>query len=120
MKSGYKFEAKRRPNGQARKYQGAYDNAKWCAKERGIDWQFTYETWEAWWGEDIINRGPKKGQLVMARNGDQGPYHPDNVRKKTASENCSEGQLGKPKSPEQIAKYRESRWGIKEIECLTK
>jgi len=56
----------------------------------------------------------------MARNGDQGPYHPDNVRKKTASENCSEGQLGKPKSPEQIAKYRESRWGIKEIECLTK
>jgi hypothetical protein len=42
----------------------------------------------------------------MARNGDKGPYHPDNVHKKTASENCREGQVGKPKSEEQKEKWR--------------
>ena len=93
MKSGYKFEAKRSPNGQARKYQGQYDNAKWCAKERGIEWQFTYDTWIEWWGEDFANRGPRKGQLVMARNRDIGPYHPDNVHKTTSTENHQERKV---------------------------
>jgi hypothetical protein len=106
VRSGYKFEAKRSPNGHARKYQCQYDNAKHCAKQRGIDWQFTYDTWTAWWGEDIIRRGPYKGQLVMARHNDVGPYHPDNVRKASCQENGREGQLGKPKSIEQIEKYK--------------
>ena len=106
MRSGYKFESKRSPNGHARKFQCQYDNAKWCAKERNIEWQFTYDAWIEWWGEDIINRGPYKGQLVMARTGDTGPYHPDNVYKSTTSDNCRLPQLGRPKSHEQIAKYK--------------
>lgn len=93
MKSGYKFESKRSPNGQARKYQGQYDNAKWCAKERGIDWKFTYDTWIEWWGEDFALRGCRSNQLVMARNGDTGPYHPDNVHKVTARENHKERMI---------------------------
>ena len=110
----------RAPRGQARLYQGAYDNAKYCARERGIEWQFTYDTWTEWWGQDIQNRGPYRHQLVMARNGDQGPYHPVNVHKKTASENCREGQLGKPKSEQQIAKYKQSAWAQrgKEMEMI--
>lgn len=92
-----------------RQYHYQYHNARYCAKERGIDWQFTYDTWIEWWGDDIVNRGPYKGQLVMARNGDIGPYHPDNVHKKTASENCREGQLGKPKSAEHIAKVKATK-----------
>ena len=109
---------RRAPRGQARLYQGPYDNAKNCARERGIDWQFTYETWCAWWGEDINRRGPYRHQLVMARNGDTGPYHPDNVHKKSASDNCREGQLVKPKSSTQIEKYKQSAWarrGQKEL-----
>jgi hypothetical protein len=95
MRSGYKFESKRSPNGQARKYQMQYDNAKYHARHvRGIEWQFTYDTWVSWWGEDITNRGPFRGQLVMARHNDTGPYHPNNVSKKTCSENCSEGNKG--------------------------
>jgi hypothetical protein len=91
MRSGYKFEAKRSPNGHARKYQTQYDNAKYHAIHiRNIDWQFTYDTWVEWWGEDITKRGPYKGQLVMARNGDIGPYHPDNVHKVTSTENHKE------------------------------
>ena len=95
MRSGYKFESRRNPNGQARKYQTQYDNAKYHAIHiRNIEWKFTYDSWVAWWGDDIANRGPRKGQLVMARYKDQGPYHPDNVRKATAEENCGEGSRG--------------------------
>jgi hypothetical protein len=100
---------KKAPNGQARKYQSQYDNAKHCAKQRNIDWQFTYDEWIAWWGNDIINRGPRKGQLVMARNKDTGPYHPTNVRKATCSENCSEGNIGKVDTQTRVEKYRLSR-----------
>jgi len=92
-----------------RPYHYQYHNARYCAKERNIDWQFTYDTWVEWWGDDIVNRGPYKGQLVMARNGDVGPYHPGNVHKKTASENCREGQLGKSKSSQAILKQVETK-----------
>ena len=82
---------KRNPRGQPKQYYNQYYNAYQCAKQRGIDWQFTYDTWINWWGNDIVNRGPYSGQLVMARTRDQGPYHPDNVRKATCNENLSEG-----------------------------
>jgi hypothetical protein len=67
-----------------------YNRQRYDAKIRGIDWQFTFESWINWWGEDIALRGNKTGQLVMARNGDTGPYHPDNVRKITCNQNHSE------------------------------
>jgi hypothetical protein len=80
----------RNPRGQAKQYYVQYANARRCAKERNIEWQFTYDTWIEWWGTDIANRGCRKGQLVMARNGDIGPYHPDNVRKTTCNDNYKE------------------------------
>ena len=78
---------------------------------RNIEWQFTFESWLAWWGDDIVNRGRKTGQLVMARNGDIGPYHPDNVRKATCGENCSEGNSGKMISIETRKKISQSSQG---------
>jgi hypothetical protein len=102
---------RRAPRGQARLYQTQYDNARYHAIHiRNIEWQFTYDTWVEWWGEDINKRGPYKGQLVMARNGDVGPYAPDNVRKATCTENCSEANKGKVKTPEHIAKFKMSAW----------
>lgn len=71
-----------------------YNSQKCAAKKRGIEWYFTFDTWLAWWGNDIINRGRRKGQLVMARKGDQGPYHPDNVYKATTKENQNEWRCG--------------------------
>jgi hypothetical protein len=60
------------------------------AAARGIDWQFTYDEWVAWWGDDIKYRGNTKNNLVMARYGDTGPYHPDNVYKAKMYENTAE------------------------------
>jgi len=92
-------------------YKNKYSTQKAYAKQRGIDWQFTYDEWIAWWGDDIINRGPKKGQLVMARNGDTGPYHPSNVRKATCAENNIEAHQGKKASNETKEKMSKSRVG---------
>lgn len=84
-----------------------YGNAVRCAKEREIDWLFTFDSWIAWWGDDITKRGPRANDLCMARHGDIGPYHPDNVRKATVSENikemrshCQNPRLGKKQSLE--------------------
>lgn len=84
-----KFKEPRNKKGNPKKYYNQYYNAYTCAKQRGIEWHFTYESWIEWWGDDIVKRGPYKGQLVMARNNDIGPYHPDNVYKSTSSDNCS-------------------------------
>lgn len=63
---------------------------KTSAKNRNIDWQFTFKEWSDWWGNDIQYRGCKKGQLVMARKGDTGPYHPNNVIKQECGANTAE------------------------------
>ena len=74
-----------------RTYYFAYHTQKSGAKRRGIEWQFdSLEQWIAWWGDDIDNRGKTAGKFQMCRHGDQGPYHPDNVRKGTIEENLSE------------------------------
>jgi hypothetical protein len=67
-----------------------YHVQKTFAKNRNIEWQFTFESWIEWWGDDIDKRGSNKDSLVMARYKDQGPYHPNNVRKATVSENTNE------------------------------
>lgn len=71
-----------------------YHNHKARAKRRNIEWQFTLDSWIECWGADIEKRGRNKGQLVMARYNDQGPYHPDNVRKITTEENTLEARNG--------------------------
>ena len=77
---------------QTRKYYDAYNMQRIFAGYRNIEWHFTFEEWLAWWGDDIVNRGRTKGKLVMARHGDTGPYHPDNVRKACQEVNAYEGK----------------------------
>ena len=77
---------------QTKKIRNAFTAQKCNAGIRRIEWQFTFEEYVIWWGDDFNNRGRKIGQLVMARIGDKGPYHPDNCVKKTCSENVREGQ----------------------------
>lgn len=72
-------------------YINQYRVQKSNAQQRGIEWQFTYDEWINWWGDDIVCRGKRTGQLVMARLGDIGPYSPDNCVKKTCNENVKEG-----------------------------
>lgn len=71
----------------------AFYHHKSSAKQRGIDFLFTFEQWEAWWiknlGDDWLEkRGSTKNKYCMARKGDSGPYSVENVKCKTVSENA--------------------------------
>lgn len=63
------------------------------AKRRGVIWLLTYEEWLKIWMDSghWHERGCKKGQYVMARYGDKGPYAVDNVRIVLVETNNSEG-----------------------------
>jgi hypothetical protein len=49
---------------------------------RGIDFELTFEEWFRFWDDSghFHERGVKKGQYVMARYGDSGPYAIGNVK----------------------------------------
>jgi hypothetical protein len=62
----------------------AYRSSRAGARDRGVEWLFTFERWVYWWEEQLgfdwlQKRGPTKYQYVMARKGDKGPYVEWNV-----------------------------------------
>ena len=69
-----------------------YGDQKQAAKQRGIQWLFTFQEWfEMWyfsgkWRE----RGCGRGQYCMMRNADAGPYSVDNVTIGLADDNKRE------------------------------
>ena len=77
----------------------AYTTHKHHAKLRGIPFLLTFEEWCAIWRESgkFAERGHCKGQYVMARAGDAGPYAVGNVRITTVSDNHAEAWELKPK-----------------------
>lgn len=62
------------------------------ACRRKIDFDLTFKEWLRIWlsSGHIHERGVKRGEYVMGRNGDKGPYTIDNVRIITCSENSKE------------------------------
>ena len=67
----------------------AYDRHKSQAKTRNIAFLLTFEEWTTIWLESgkWEQRGRRKGQYVMARFGDVGPYEIGNVHICTCQEN---------------------------------
>lgn len=72
--------------------QAAYYHHKSHAIRRNIPFLLTFDEWAAIWIESgrWEQRGIRKGQYVMARHGDMGPYAIGNVRICTGQENNSE------------------------------
>lgn len=94
-------------------YCQQYGQQKQNARRRGIPFEFTYDTWIEWWGDDIINRGKGKDKLVMARNNDCGAYHPDNVIKMLNQDNVRDGNIGKivgHETRQKLAAISYKRW----------
>lgn len=75
------------------------------ATARGIPWEFTFQTWMDWWGDDFDKRGSRRGQLVMARRWDTGPYSPNNCIKTTCSANVSSAHRGKIRQRDANGRY---------------
>jgi len=99
-------------------YSKEYHTQKQNARRRNIPFEFAYQEWVDWWGEDIVLRGKGKDKLVMARNNDCGAYSPDNVTKMLNQDNVRDGNKNKVITDEyrkklSIASYK--RWAtIKE------
>lgn len=72
--------------------KGKYAVAKRNALNRGVPWEFTFETWWKVWEDHYDNRGGEGPHLCMCREGDEGPYSPDNVRIDTMANNVSEAR----------------------------
>lgn len=70
----------------------AYRDQRQRAAERGVPWEFTFESWWRVWDES--GKWPLRGRggdrYAMARFGDTGPYAPDNVKIITNIENTLE------------------------------
>ena len=94
------------------KYIEQRDNAK----RRKIKFNFTFEEWQCWWESTghFRKRGCKKGQYVMARFNDTGPYQVGNVKCILHSENRSESKHTKEsKIKISVAKIGEKHPGAK-------
>ena len=61
------------------------------AKRQGIGFHMDFPQWVQAWGEKLTERGSRRGQFVMCRNGDAGPYKADNVTIRTTQSNIDEG-----------------------------
>jgi hypothetical protein len=72
----------------------SYRSHKYEAKCRGVDWEFTFDTWWDVWRASgkWIERGRGSACYVMGRFGDFGPYAPGNVRICTVRENATEAR----------------------------
>jgi len=86
------------------------------AENSGIGFELTFEQWLGKWVESgkLAERGCHKGEYVMSRRGDTGPYAIGNVFIQSAEGNVSDAQKGKLKGPqteEHIKKIRDYRTG---------
>jgi len=69
-----------------------YWNHQQRAKRKGISFELSLEEWYDIWQQSghWHERGPRKGQYVMSRFNDTGPYAKDNVYIQTNGDNTRE------------------------------
>jgi hypothetical protein len=70
--------------------RGRYAQHRANAKNRGVEWQLTFEDWWAVWEPHWDQRGPHANGAIMCRIQEPGPYSPDNVRIGTKSQNTQQ------------------------------
>lgn len=99
-----------------RKIKEGFAQQRRDAKKRDIRFDLSFEEWLEIWNKSgrLDQRGCRKGQYVMARYGDTGPYATWNVKIILCEENHSEATLGKPsyeRTPESRAKISRANKG---------
>jgi hypothetical protein len=78
------------------------------AKRRGIPFLMSFEEWWTVWqiSGKWDERGPRKGQYVMARFGDAGAYERDNVKICPVRENMAERNKNHPYSAWPLSRWQ--------------
>lgn len=98
-----------------------YLGQKHSAKNRGIEFLFSFEEWVKWWETNLgaawmTLRGCRIGQYVMARNGDVGPYAAWNVKCLLTGDNGRQRALNR--SAAAGAKHGMSRLTTKQVQAI--
>ena len=70
--------------------KGKYSAQKRKAKQRGIFWDFTFDTWWTKWEGYWELRGDTAGKYCLSRYNDTGVYSPDNTYINLFEENSKE------------------------------
>lgn len=104
--------------------KSAYSKHKCSAKQRGIEFLFTYDEWWSVWKNYFHMRGRGTNGLCMARQNDCGPYSIENVYLTTNLGNLQDYHKSKKakedRSRSKIAAYEEKikarpLWGRRDI-----
>jgi hypothetical protein len=95
-------------------YWIAYRQQRKNAKKRGIEFPIAFDDWKALWNDsgkwDL--RGRSKGQYVMCRVGDVGPYAIGNVFIATNSENTRQASEHRVYTPEMRERISAAQKGV--------
>lgn len=80
-----------------RRFKARYLQQRASAKYRGVEFKLTFDEWCTWWlaTGHVDERGKCRGQWVMARPNDEGPYELGNLRCQLAEENVAEGNTNR-------------------------
>ena len=72
-----------------------YRRHRASAQGRGIQWEFTFREWWVVWffSGHWDQRGTMRGEYVMSRRGDKGPYSTGNVFIQTCSQNSKDAMV---------------------------
>ena len=83
-----------RPNAY---YRGCFNRHRASAKQRGVDFHFTFRQWHRVWERSghLHQRGTASGSYVMGRKGDVGPYASSNVTIITQHENLRQAAVNR-------------------------
>ena len=92
-----------------------YNEQKYRATSRGIQFNLTFEQWYDIWDQSgkWEQRGCKKDNYVMSRIGDMGAYTIGNVFIQLHQANAKDGQLGKKLSITHIQSIKQTMLGNK-------
>ena len=97
-----------------------YQEQKDAAKQRGIEFKLTFDEWWSIWEQSgkYEQRGCRKGQYVMSRVNDTGPYEVGNVFIQTCGGNNSDAHKGRPK-PKSIFNGNAYVWSLERKKKLS-
>ena len=89
-----------------------YQEQKNAAIQRGIEWEFTFESWWKVWEDSgqWENRGRSKGKYCMSRKEDKGPYNPENVFIQTHEQNAKDARKYNKTLPSTVWKKGITPW----------
>lgn len=104
-----------RPPHKDRIFKKKYQEHKGRARRCNIAFLLSFEEWFKIWKESghLHERGSRRGQYVMARFNDIGPYAIGNIKIITTEKNVSEANLGKEFTPSHKLRIGRAHLGMK-------